>query len=155
MNKAIEYFKENHMEDKIKEFDESSATVELAAKAVGCNPEQIAKTLSFLVNETPILIVATGDARIDNPKYKAEFQTKAKMLSPDQVEKLIGHKIGGVCPFGIKSDVQVYLDVSLKRFSTVFAACGSSNTVIELSIPELEDHSNFLKWIDVCKDWES
>lgn len=154
MNTAMEYFKEQHMEDRILEFDVSSATVELAAKACGCPPKQIAKTLSFLANETPILIVAAGDARIDNPKYKIEFQTKAKMLTPEQAESLIGHKIGGVCPFGIKSGVKVYLDVSLKRFSSVFVACGSSNTVIKLTIPELEQHSSYLKWIDVCKDWE-
>ena len=153
MNQAIEYFKSQHMEAQIKEFDVSSATVELAAAAVGCAPEQIAKTLSFMVNEIPILIVAAGDAKIDNPKYKAQFQTKAKMHTPDQVESLIGHRIGGVCPFGIKPGVKVYLDLSLKRFSTVYAACGASNTVIELTLCELEKHSSYLDWIDVCKGW--
>ena len=153
MNQAVEYFTNQNMKSQIKEFDVSSATVELAAMAVGCEPQQIAKTLSFLINDTPVLIVAAGDAKIDNSKYKAQFQTKAKMLTPDQVETLIGHRIGGVCPFGIKPGVNVYLDISLKRFSTVFAACGSSNMVIQLSIPELEQHSNFLSWIDVCKNW--
>ncbi len=153
MNLAVEYFINQNMKSQIKEFDVSSATVELAAMAVGCEPQQIAKTLSFLTNDTPVLIVAAGDVKVDNSKYKAQFQTKAKMLTPDQVETLIGHRIGGVCPFGIKPGVNVYLDISLKRFSTVFAACGSSNTVIQLSIPELEQHSNFLSWIDVCKNW--
>lgn len=153
MNHAVEYFKTQHMESKIKEFDVSSATVELAAMAVGCEPKEIAKTLSFMVDDCPILIVAAGDTKIDNGKFKSQFLTKAKMLSPDQVETLIGHRIGGVCPFGIKPNVKVYLDSSLKRFSSVFAACGSSNTVIKLSIEELEHHSNYLEWIDVCKGW--
>ena len=153
MNQAIEYFKTQHMESKIKEFDVSSATVELAAQAVGCEPKEIAKTLSFMVDDSPILIVAAGDTKIDNGKFKSQFLTKAKMLSPDQVETLIGHRIGGVCPFGIRPAVSVYLDSSLKRFSSVFVACGSSNTVIELSIEELEYHSNYLEWIDVCKGW--
>ncbi len=153
MNQAVEYFKKQDMESRITEFEVSSATVELAAKAVGCEPQQIAKTLSFLVNEVPILVVAAGDTKIDNSKFKAQFQTKAKMLTPEQVNSLIGHSIGGVCPFGIKSGVEVYLDISLKRFSNVFAACGSSNTVIELSIKELELHSAYLEWIDVCKGW--
>ncbi len=151
MNQAVEYFKKQDMESRITEFEVSSATVELAAKAVGCEPQQIAKTLSFLVNDVPILIVAAGDTKIDNSKFKAQFQTKAKMLTPEQVNSLIGHSIGGVCPFGIKSGVEVYLDLSLKRFSSVFAACGSSNTVIQLSIEELELHSGYLGWIDVCK----
>ena len=141
------------MESRITEFEVSSATVELAAKAVGCEPQQIAKTLSFLVNDVPVLIVAAGDTKIDNSKFKAQFQTKAKMLTPEQVNSLIGHSIGGVCPFGIKSGVEVFLDFSLKRFSSVFAACGSSNTVIQLSIEELELHSGYLGWIDVCKGW--
>lgn len=152
--KVREYFKQYGMENKILEFEESSATVELAAQAVGCEPKRIAKTLSFLVEEKPILIVAAGDAKIDNSKYKAFFHTKAKMLSRDEVENLIGHNVGGVCPFGINEGVTVYLDESLKRFETVFPAAGSSNSAIQLTIPELEKYSASTGWIDVCKNWE-
>ena len=155
IEKVREYFKKWDMADKILEFDVSSATVELAAQAVGCEPKRIAKTLSFMVDETAILIVAAGDAKIDNPKYKAQFSTKAKMLAPDEVMDLIGHAVGGVCPFGINDDVTVYLDESLKRFKTVFPACGSSNSAIELTIEELEKYSNYSSWIDVCKGWQS
>lgn len=130
------------------------ATVELAAGALHCEPQRIAKTLSFLVNGRAVLVVAAGDARIDNPKYKAQFGAKAKMLSPGQVEGLVGHAVGGVCPFAVKDGAKVYLDVSLKRFETVFPACGSSNSAIELSIPELEQYSGFLEWVDVCKGYE-
>lgn len=151
MGKVKEYFKQWNMEDRILEFDVSSATVELAAEAVGCEPKRIAKTLSFMVDEKAILIVVAGDARIDNPKYKAQFSTKAKMLMPDQVIDLVGHAVGGVCPFNINDDVTVYLDDSLKRFTTVFPACGSSNSAIELKIEELEKYSNYSSWIDVCK----
>ena len=147
------YFGKFGIESRIKEFDESSATVELAAKAVGCELCRIAKTLSFMVNDKPILIVTAGDAKVDNQKYKAKFSTKAKMLSPDEVISLVGHAVGGVCPFGIKDGVVVYLDESLKRFDTVFPACGSSNSAIELTISELEKYSNFNSWIDVCKGW--
>ena len=147
------YFGKFGMESRIKEFDESSATVELAAKAVGCEPCRIAKTLSFMVNDKPILIVTAGDAKVDNQKYKAKFSAKAKMLSPDEAVSLVGHAVGGVCPFGIKDGVVVYLDESLKRFDTVFPACGSSNSAIELTISELEKYSNFNSWIDVCKGW--
>lgn len=147
------YFGKFGMESRIKEFDESSATVELAAKAVGCEPCRIAKTLSFMVNDKPILIVTAGDAKVDNQKYKAKFSTKAKMLSPDEAISLVGHAVGGVCPFGIKDGVVVYLDESLKRFDTVFPACGSGNSAIELTISELEKYSNFNSWIDVCKGW--
>ena len=129
----------------------SSATVELAAKALNCEPERIAKTLSFLVGEEAVLVVAAGDTKIDNPKYKAQFGTKAKMLSPDQVVEMVGHAVGGVCPFAIKEGVKVYLDESLKRFETVFPACGSSNSAIELTIPELEQYSSYVEWVDVCK----
>ena len=129
----------------------SSATVQLAAAALGCEPERIAKTLSFMVDEKPILIVAAGDAKIDNPKYKAMFHTKAKMIHAEEVEGLIGHAVGGVCPFGINEGVTVYLDESLKRFITVFPACGSSNSAIELTIPELEKYSGYDSSIDVCK----
>ena len=152
--KVREYFKQYGMENKILEFEESSATVELAAQAVGCEPKRIAKTLSFLVEEKPILIVAAGDAKIDNSKYKAFFHTKAKMLSRDEVENLIGHNVGGVCPFGINEGVTVYLDESLKRVETVFPAAGSSNSAIQLTIPELEKYSASTGWVDVCKNWE-
>lgn len=139
--------------ERIREFQVSSATVELAAQALGTEGKRIAKTLSFTVEEKPILIVAAGDTKIDNPKYKAQFHTKAKMLDFDAVEPLIGHAVGGVCPFGINEGVDVYLDESLKRFETVFPACGSANSAIELSIPELERLSNYKAWVDVCKGW--
>lgn len=148
------YFRRYNMESQIQEFNVSSATVELAAAALHCEPQRIAKTLSFLVNNSAILIVTAGDAKIDNAKYKAQFGKKAKMLSPNEVEMLIGHAVGGVCPFGINEGITVYLDNSLKRFETVFPACGSSNSAIELSIPELEKYSGFTAWIDVCKGWE-
>ncbi len=151
IEKVREYFKQFNMEDKILEFEVSSATVQLAAEAVGCEPERIAKTLSFMADGKPILIVAAGDAKIDNPKYKATFHTKAKMLQFEEVEELIGHAVGGVCPFGINEGITVYLDDSLKRFTTVFPACGSSNSAIELTIPELEQYSGYDSWIDVCK----
>ena len=151
IEKVREYFKKYDMEDCIREFAVSSATVELAAEALHCEPCRIAKSLSFLVNDRPVLIVAAGDAKIDNPKYKAQFGTKAKMLSPDEVETRIGHAVGGVCPFAINGNVAVYLDESLRRFQTVFPACGSSNSAIELTIPELETYSGFTAWIDVCK----
>ena len=133
----------------------SSATVDLAAQALGWEPCRIAKTLSFLVDGRPILIVAAEDAKIDNPKFKAQFGTKAKMLTPDEAETLVGHAVGGVCPFGINEGVLVYLDESLKRFTTVFPACGSSNSAIELSIDELEKYSGSVSWIDVCKNWQA
>lgn len=151
IEKVRDYFKQYNMEDKILEFAVSSATVQLAAEAVGCEPERIAKTLSFIVDGKPILIVAAGDGKIDNSKYKATFHTKAKMLHFEEVEDLIGHAVGGVCPFGINEGVTVYLDDSLKRFTTVFPACGSSNSAIELTIPELEQYSGYDSWIDVCK----
>ena len=141
------------MEERIQEFDVSSATVELAAEALHCAPQRIAKTLSFLVDGQAALIVAAGDARIDNPKYKAQFGTKAKMLSPDQVEELVGHAVGGVCPFAVNDGVKVYLDESLKRFETVFPACGSANSAIELTIAEMEEYSGYLDWVDVCKGY--
>ena len=148
------YFSTFGIEDRVRELEVSSATVELAAHALGCEPCRIAKTLSFLVNDHAILIVTAGDAKIDNAKYKAYFGAKAKMLTPSEVETLIGHAVGGVCPFGINEGVVVYLDESLKRFSTVFPACGSSNSAIELSIAELEKYSNSIAWIDVCKNWQ-
>lgn len=151
--KAEKYLSDRGFAHRIQVFQVSSATVELAAQALGCEPCRIAKTLSFLVEDKPILIVAAGDAKIDNPKYKAQFGTKAKMLTPAEAEDLVGHAVGGVCPFAVKEGVRVYLDESLKRFETVFPACGSSNSAIELTIPELERHSGFTTWVDVCKDW--
>ena len=149
------YLKQYGVEEKILEFDVSSATVELAAAAMNCEPQRIAKTLAFMVDGHAVLVVAAGDAKIDNPKYKAQFGTKAKMLSPNETELLVGHAVGGVCPFAVKEGVEVYLDVSLKRFETVFPACGSANSAIELRIPELEKYSGFVSWIDVCKGYEA
>ena len=149
------YFRSYGLEDRIQELDHSSATVILAAEALGTEPCRIAKTLSFLVGGSPILIVAAGDARIDNAKYKAFFGTKAKMLSPEEAVELVGHAVGGVCPFAINEGVTVYLDQSLRRFSTVFPACGSANSAIELTIPELEQYSGYKEWVDVCKGWQS
>lgn len=154
IDKVKEYFKQYNIEDRIQEFDVSSATVELAAMALGCERKRIAKTLSFLVDNKALLVVAAGDAKVDNPKYKATFSCKAKMLNYEQVEELVGHAVGGVCPFAIPEDVTVYLDESLKRFETVFPACGSSNSAIELTIAELEKYSNAKGWVDVCKAWE-
>ena len=144
------FMRERNMEDRILEFDVSSATVALASEAVGCAPERIAKTLSFLVDGGAVLVVAAGDARVDNPKFKAQFHTKAKMLTPEEVVNLVGHAVGGVCPFAVNEGVKVYLDESLRRFETVFPACGSSNSAIELTLPELEQLSGG-EWIDVCK----
>lgn len=150
-----DFFSKFGMADRIRELEESSATVELAAQALGCEPGRIAKTLSFSIIGRPVLIVAAGDAKIDNAKYKAEFGVKARMLTPDEVETLIGHAVGGVCPFAVNEGVSVYLDASLKRFQTVFPACGSGNSAIELTIPELEQYSGFVSWIDVCKNWRA
>ena len=152
--KAKEYLTKYGLENKIMEFDVSSATVKEAAKAINCKEEKIVKTLSFIVNDIPILIAVAGDSKIDNSKFKAEFQTKAKMIPYDNVEELIGHAVGGVCPFGINENVEVYLDDSLKKITIFYPACGSSNSAIGLSIPELEQYSSFKAWIDVCKDWE-
>lgn len=145
------YFAQSGMDSRILELDESSATVELAAIALKTQGCRIAKTLSFLVEEKPVLIVMAGDAKIDNKKYRDFFKTKAKMLTVEQVSSLIGHNVGGVCPFAVNEGVQTFLDVSLKRFETVFPACGSSNSAIELTIPELEKYSLSSGWIDVCK----
>ena len=155
IEKVKAYFAQFGMEDRVLEFPVSSATVELAAQALHCEPCRIAKTLSFAVGDTPVLIVAAGDARIDNHKYKARFATKAKMLTPEEAARRIGHAVGGVCPFAVQPGVEVYLDVSLKRFDTVFPACGSSNSAIELTIPELERYSGYKNWVDVCKDWQA
>ena len=148
------YFRPLGREQDILEFEVSSATVELAAQAVGVIPARIAKTLSFLVDDACVLIVAAGDAKIDNPKFKAMFHTKAKMLTPEQVTQYTGHAIGGVCPFGNPAGVKTYLDVSLRRFDTVYPAAGSSNSAIELTCPELEQYSGSLGWVDVCKGWQ-
>jgi prolyl-tRNA editing enzyme YbaK/EbsC (Cys-tRNA(Pro) deacylase) len=153
IEKVKQYFSEIGIAERIREFDVSSATVELAAVALECEPCRIAKTLSFMVDGHAVLIVTAGDAKIDNSKFKAQFGTKAKMLTPDEVETLVGHGVGGVCPFAVNDGVPVYLDESLKRFVTVFPACGSSNSAIELSIDELEKYSGFVSWIDVCKNW--
>ena len=155
IDKVREYFKKYGMEDRIQEFDVSSATVALAAQALGCAPQRIAKTLSFMVDGQAILIVAAGDVKIDNAKYKKQFGTKAKMLSPDEVNEMVGHAIGGVCPFAVNDGVKIYLDESLKRFETVFPACGSSNSAIELTIPEMEKYAGEEGWVDVCKLMET
>lgn len=148
------YFEEKGISDRIKEFEVSSATVALAAEALGCEENRIAKTLSFHGKENVILIVTAGDAKIDNSKYKAQFGLKAKMLAFEEAEPLIGHAVGGVCPFAVNEGVEVYLDESLKRFQTVYPACGSSNSAIELTIEELEKYSMPVSWVDVCKGWE-
>lgn len=148
------YFRPLGREGDILEFESSSATVELAAQAVGVIPARIAKTLSFLVDDGCVLVVAAGDAKVDNSKYKAFFHTKAKMLSAEQVSEFTGHAIGGVCPFGNPQGVRTYLDISLQRFDTVFPAAGSSNSAIELTCDELAQYSNSLGWIDVCKGWQ-
>ncbi len=153
IDKVKAYFREYGMEERVQEFDVSSATVELAAKALHCEPQRIAKTLSFMVEHEAALIVTAGDAKIDNSKYKAKFGKKAKMLPLDAVETLVGHAVGGVCPFAVNEGVKVYLDVSLKRFETVFPACGSSNSAIELTIMELEEYSGYMEWVDVCKGY--
>ena len=149
------YFEQWDMEDRIREFTVSSATVELAAVAVGVEGARIAKSLSFKVEERPVIVVAAGDAKVDNGKYKAQFHTKAKMLTHEEAHDLIGHDVGGVCPFALPEDVKVYLDVSLRRFETVFPAAGSSSSAIELTCEELERYSsNFVEWVDVCKAWQ-
>ena len=151
IEKVKAYFAAHGMENRVREFDVSSATVELAAAALGCAGQRIAKTMSFALPDGDILIVAAGDVKIDNQKFKATFSTKAKMLPFEECEARIGHAAGGVCPFAVNDGVRVYLDESLRRFATVFPACGSSNSAIELSIPELETHSGYERWVDVCK----
>ncbi len=153
IEKVRKYFAAYGMEDRILEFSESSATVELAAQALHCEPGRIAKSLSFLVEDKPILVIAAGNVKIDNSKYKARFGKKASMLKAEDVERLIGHGVGGVCPFAVNEGVTVYLDESLKRFETVFPACGSSNSAIELTIAELERFTPYAAWVDVCKGW--
>lgn len=151
IEKVREYFKQYGMEDRILEMEQSSATVELAALAVGVEPARIAKTLSFKKGEETILVVTAGDRKIDNAKYKHYFGLKAKMLTPDEVLERVGHAIGGVCPFAVPKEVQVYLDESMKRFETVYPACGSGNSAVGLTCEELEKYSNSKAWVDVCK----
>ena len=150
VEKVKKYFEAFGIDSRIKEFDTSSATVELAARALGCAPERIAKSLTFRKDGGVIMVVAAGDTKIDNKKFKAEFGLKAKMLTPDEVIESVGHAVGGVCPFALNVGVSVYLDKSLKRFETVFPACGSSNSAIELTCEELEKYSGYEKWVDVC-----
>ena len=151
IEKVREYFKKFQIENRIQEFPVSSATVELAAKALGCEAARIAKSLSFIVDDRPILVITAGDTRVDNAKFRDFFKSKAKMIKPDEVKQYIGHDIGGVCPFGVNKNVDIFLDISMRRFKTVFPACGSSNSAIELTIDELEKYSSFSQWIDVCK----
>ena len=155
IEKVKTYFYQHGMADRVQEFEVSSATVELAAQALHCEPCRIAKTLSFMVDSHAILIVTAGDAKIDNPKYKARFHQKAKMIPGELVESYVGHAPGGVCPFAVNPGVKIYLDASLRRFETVFPACGSSNSAIELTISELEQYSRFDAWVDVCKGWRA
>ena len=154
IERVREYLKQWNAQDRIQEFEVSSATVELAAQALHCEGKRIAKTLSFYQGEECVLIVAAGDAKVDNAKYKARFGMKAKMIPAAEVEEKIGHAVGGVCPFAVNDGVKIYLDESLKRFSTVFPACGSANSAIELTIEELERYSNYTAWVDVCKGWQ-
>ena len=153
IERVKEYFGKFDMADRIQEFDVSSATVELAAQALHCEGCRIAKSLSFKVADKPIVIVVAGDAKVDNAKYKHQFGAKAKMLTVEEAVELIGHAVGGVCPFAVNEGVTVYLDESLKRFETVFPACGSSNSAIELTIEELETYSGYTEWVNVCKGW--
>lgn len=153
IDKVKDYFGKYNMSERIQEFEVSSATVELAAAALNCEGCRIAKSLTFKVADQPIMIVVAGDAKIDNAKYKAQFAAKAKMLTAEEAVELIGHAVGGVCPFAVNDGVTIYLDESLKRFETVFPACGSSNSAIELTIEELEKYSGFTEWINVCKGW--
>ena len=154
IEKVRAYFDTLGIADRIQEFPVSSATVELAAQALGVAPARIAKTLSFKLDERTALVVAAGDAKIDNPKYKAAFGGKAKMLTPEEAVERVGHAVGGVCPFAVNDGVEVYLDESLRRFDTVFPAAGSSNSAIELTCDELAQYAKSDKWVDVCKGWQ-
>ena len=152
--KVKAYFKEQNMEDKVIELSDSSATVLLAAQALGCEPKRIAKTMSFYIEGKPVLIVTAGDAKVDNRKFKDTFHEKARMIPGAEVEEAVGHAPGGVCPFAVKEGVATWLDVSLKRFETVFPAAGSGHSAVELTLPELEQHAKAAGWVDVCKGWE-
>ncbi len=149
-----EFFQQFDLADKVLEFETSSATVELAAQALKVIPARIAKTLSFKQEESCLLVVAAGDAKIDNAKFKTKFGLKAKMLAAEEVDSLVGHAVGGVCPFAIKQGVPVYLDISMQRFDTIFPACGSSNSAIELNCDDLFKYAGAIEWVDVCKNWE-
>jgi Uncharacterized conserved protein len=155
VEKVKEYLKQWNAQDRVLEFQESSATVELAAQALHCEPQRIAKTLSFTLPQGCVLIVAAGDAKVDNAKFKAKFGCKAKMLSPGEVEEKIGYAVGGVCPFGVSAGVEIWLDESLRRFETVFPACGSCNSAIGLTPAELERFSGARGWADLCKGWQT
>lgn len=154
IEKVSAYFTQFGIEDRVQEFPVSSATVELAAQAAGVEPGRIAKSLSFKLNERTILVVAAGDVKVDNGKYKAEFGGKAKMLTADEAVERIGHAVGGVCPFAVNAGVEVYLDTSMRRYKSVLPAAGSSNSCIELTLDELEKYSNAVRWVDVCKSRE-
>ena len=154
IDKARAYLAQWGMDGRVIEFETSSATVELAAQAAGTEPARIAKTLSFMIDGVPSLVVCAGDTRIDNRRFKDTFHTKPRMIARDQVEKLVGHGVGGVCPFGVNEGVRVYLDESLRRFETVFPAAGSSNSAIELTCDELDRVARPVAWVDICKDWE-
>ena len=155
IERARAHLRKYNLEERIQEFEVSSATVELAAKALNTEGARIAKTLSYLVDGSAVLVVAAGDIRVDNRKFKDTFHTKAKMLTPEQAAEMIGHAVGGVCPFGVTEGVKIYLDESLKRFETVYPAAGSSNSAVELSIPELEQASECIGWVDVAKEVEA
>lgn len=154
IQKVREYFAQWGMEDRVQEISQSSATVEEAAAALHTEGKRIAKSMSFLVDNQPILVIFAGDARVDNHKFKMRFHKKATMIKHDDVERLIGHPVGGVCPFAINPGITVYLDESLQRFQTVFPACGSANSAIELTLPELETYSHAKEWVDVSKGWQ-
>ncbi len=150
--KAKTHLREFNLDDRVMEFTVSSATVKDAAIAVGCSEDEIAKSLTFLIGELPIMILASGNSKVDNSKFKAVFHTKAKMIPFEDVEKLIGYAVGGVCPFGINENVKVYLDISLKKYDIVYPAAGTDKSAVRLTIEELEKASRFDKWVDVCKD---
>lgn len=153
MERAKEHLKTYELEGKIRVFSVSSATVELAARALGCEECRIAKTLSFDQNGETVLVVAAGDAKVDNARYKAAFGCKARMVPADEVEQRVGHAVGGVCPFGVREGVRVYLDESLRRFDVVYPACGTADSAVELTLEELERSSGSVGWLDVCKGW--
>ena len=153
-DRVIKKFVDLGLEDRVHEFEVSSATVMDAANALSCEPKRIAKSLSYIVDGKAVIVVVAGDARVDNRKYKDFFKTKAKMVNPDELVELVGHPLGGVCPFELVEGVKVYLDVSLKRFKTVFPACGGDCNAVELNMQELEEYSNAVEWVDLCKDWE-
>ena len=154
IEKVIDYFKSLGADDKIIQFEVSSATVELAAQALGCDGAHIAKSMAFLVDDSAVIVVTAGDMKIDNPKFKAQFHQKAKMIAPPDLPTLVGHEMGGVCPFAVNDGVKVYLDISLKRFDIVYPAAGNAASAIRLTIPELESFSNYIEWVDVCKPYQ-